>query len=124
MRVRKEPTVLNTMTITTTKCQQILRNGKQFWFFPDVTVDDLTKGFLVDADSPIVGEIQALWLEYCDTEKLSYFSVFLNMRLEDTRTREHVYLMYKSLLSSQVEVIGMAVPKQSVVVKKRKLASL
>lgn len=112
------------MTITTTKCQQLTRNGKLFWFFPDITVDELTKGFLVDVGSPFVDEIQALWLEYCDAADMSYFSVFLNVRLVDARIRQHIYSMYKSLPSSQVEVIGLTVPKQSVVVKKRKLTSI
>lgn len=102
----------------------IIRNGKTFWFFPDVTVDDLTKGFLVDIGSPIVTEVHTLWADYCSTSRSTYFSVYVSLRLEDKRVHEHVYTMYQSLPSSQVEVIGMAVPKQSVVVKKRRVSSL
>jgi len=112
------------MTVTTTKCQMIIRNGKTFWFFPDVTVDDLTKGFLVDIGSPIVAEVQALWTNYCGTSRSTYFSVYVSLQLEDSRVHEHVYSMYQSLPSSQVEVIGMAVPKQSVIIKKRRVSSL
>jgi len=112
------------MTVNTTKCQMIVRNGKTFWFFPDVTVDDLTKGFLVDIGSPFVGEIQILWNDYCSTGRSTYFSVYLNLRLEDARLHQHIYSMYQSLPSTQVEVIGMAVPKQSVIIKKRRITSL
>jgi hypothetical protein len=112
------------MTVNVTKCQMIVRNGKTFWFFPDITVDDLTKGFLVDIGSPFVEQVQALWNEYCGTGRSSYFSVYLNIKLEDARVHQHIYSMYQSLPSSQVEVIGMAVPKQSVIIKKRRIASL
>lgn len=112
------------MTVNATKCQMIVRNGKTFWFFPDITVDDLTKGFLVDIGSVFVEQVTALWNEYCSTGRSSYFSVYLNLKLEDPRVHQHIYSMYQSLPSSQVEVIGMAVPKQSVIVKKRRITSL
>lgn len=112
------------MTVNIAKCQMIVRNGKTFWFFPDVTVDDLTKGFLVDIGSPIVLEMRAMWDAYCKTARTSYFSVYVNIQIEDPKSHQMVYSMYKSLPSSQVEVIGMAVPKQSVIVKKRRVTSL
>jgi len=102
----------------------IVRNGKTFWFYPDVTVDDLTKGFLVDVGSPVVVEMQAMWDAYCSTDRTSYFSVYVNIQIEDPRSHQMVYSMYQSLPSSQVEVIGMTVPKQSVVIKKRRVTSL
>lgn len=112
------------MTLTTTKSQMIIRNSKMFWFFPDVTIDDLTKGFLVDIGSPIAAEMQALWNEYCGTDKTTYFSVYINIKLVDAKVYDYVYSMYHSLPSSQGNVVGMAVPRQSVIVRKRRLTSL
>jgi len=112
------------MTVNATKCQKIIRNGKTCWFFPDVTVDDLTKGFLVDIGSQFVEQVHTLWTNYCSGSQSSYFSVYLNLVLTDARIHQHLYSMYQSLPSSQVEVVGMTVPKQSVIIKKRRITSL
>ena len=105
-------------------CQTIVRNGKTFWFFPDVTIDEFTKGFLVDSESPAVSQFQTLWYDYCNVPRMTYFSVYVNMQIEDGQVREYLYSMYQSIPVSQVDVVGMAVPKQSVIVKKRRITSL
>lgn len=111
------------MTLTP-KYQMLIRNGKMCWFFPDVTVDDLTKGFLIDIGSPAVEVMKQMWDRYVAAEQVGYFSVFVNVQVNDARIHEILYASYQSLPASQVGVIGMAVPKQSVVVKKRRLTSI
>lgn len=116
--------VLAATLMTTPKYQTLIRNGKQCYFFPDVTVEELTRGFLVDIGSDFGAAIKQLWDNYIRADKFEYFSVYVNVNIADTRTRELIYLTYQSLPASQVGVVGTAVPKQSVVVKKRRITSL
>lgn len=122
--ISSEIAVIYTIMTTCTKSQLITRNGKTYQFFPDITIDDLTKGFLIDIGSPLLPDILSIWNAYCETENASYFGVFISMRLVSTQARDIVYSTYQSLPTSLVQVVGMTVPKQSVVIRKKRIQSL
>lgn len=107
--------------------QQIIRNGKTFSFFPDITVSDQTKGFFIDTDDPILPLIKQQWGLFellKDTEAFVSFSIYLSEKVDDNKLRDLVFQKYIALPTANLTVSGKTIPKQSTIVKKKRVSSI
>jgi hypothetical protein len=108
------------------KCQKLERNGKIFWFFPDITIHDTTRGFLVDQSHMLLGNLQTLWEKYVhqidDSEQC--FSAFLYLTVENNQMHEALFTLYQAMPTSEVIVVGRSIPSYSKVVKKKRISAL
>ncbi len=108
------------------KCQQLVRNNKQFWFFPDISVDDQTKGFLIADDHVLLHHIKEIWTSYthvCEIDEI-FFSMFLRTTINNENVINVLYESYLALPNSQLIVVGRAIPKHNVLVKKKRISAI
>lgn len=107
-------------------CQSIVRNGKTFWFYPDVTMDEQTKGFLIATDDMLLPMITEAWRLFAvltnDTDRL--FSVYVGNLITDERVRTATFERYLALPTTLLCVVGRAIPRHSTIIKKRRVSSI
>lgn len=104
------------------KSQQLERNGKNYRFFPDITIGDMTKGFLVDETSALIGYVQELWDEFCLKCEITEqcFGAYLYTAIHPPELHPIVFNTYCSIPTSDVVVVGRGVPSYSKVIKKKR----
>jgi len=108
------------------KYQTIERNNKTFYFFPDVSIDDQTRGFLLDPDDPMLPKLHEIWddfVRHCEIDE-QCFSVYVNIAITNDVLLRHLFTSYLSLPASQSIVVGRAIPKHSVIVRKKRVSAI
>lgn len=108
------------------KCQPITRNNKQYYFFPDVSLDETTKGFLIDCQDDCFELIESAWHAYvkqCEIDE-QCFSVYLTHHISFEPIRAHMFENYLALPNSQLFVVGRAIPRHSTIVRKKRVSAL
>jgi hypothetical protein len=108
------------------KSQKLERNGKTFWFFPDITISEITRGFLIDQDNAVLIHVEKLWKQYTKTSEDSEqcFSAFLYGAVDSQQVHDIIYQTYQSIPASEVFVVGRSIPSHSKVVKKKRISTL
>lgn len=108
------------------KCQQLIRNNKQYWFFPDVSLDEQTRGFLVDVGDALLPTIQTIWSDYvanCEVDE-QCFSVYVTRSINDGNTLTALFTKYLALPTTQLIVVGRAIPMHSVIIRKKRISAI
>lgn len=108
------------------KKQEIVRNNKACIFFPDITIEDQTRGFLVDVQHPALAVLDALWLEFVKLPSHDdiCFSIYVVDRIDDELRSDYVFAYYKALPNSSIEVVGQAIPTHAHIIKKKRTSSI